>query len=209
MIATVLRARLSRSGKTRSGLAEDDNATGLCGEVGADASQRDPGVGLRQRRSVVDPVADHGDATPRRASLLDPASLVRRQEFRGDGVGVDPLRHRPRGRLAVAGQDGDLLDLQVPEVVDHIVGFGADRVVDADDARHLAIDRDDQRSLTACIELAQDLLDVRIQREIPCSASRRRFPTRTAWTSWPGAAHRAWTPAPGNTVASIGSTNSS
>ena len=81
-----------------------------------------------------------------------------------DGVGVHPLRHRPGRRLAVAGQDRDLLDLQVPEVVDHVVGFRPDRVVNADHARDLAVDRDDQRGLAARIELGQDRLGGRIER---------------------------------------------
>ena len=80
-----------------------------------------------------------------------------------DRVGVHPLGHGPGRRLAVAGQDRDLLDLQVAEVVNHVVGFGPDRVVDADHARDLAVDRDDQRGLAAPIELGQDRLGGRIE----------------------------------------------
>ena len=94
------------------------------------------------------------------------------------GVGVNPLGHRPGGRLAVAGQDRDLLDLQVAEVVDHVVSFRADRVVDADHARDFAVDRDEQRGL-ARASSSPRIASVDASSSIPASASSRRLPTMT------------------------------
>ncbi len=123
------------------------------------AAERDPRVGLGQGRGVVDAVADHRDLAARAAPLLDPPRLLGRQQLRRDGVGVDLLRHRAGGRLAIAGQDRDLADLQVPQVVDDVVRLGADRVVDSDGARDGPVHRHEHRRLAPRIDLGQQLQD--------------------------------------------------
>ena len=70
--------QLHQVGQDAQRLAQDDEVAGLGRQVGADAAQGDPGVGPRQRRGVVDPVADHGHPPARRLSLLDPPRLVGR-----------------------------------------------------------------------------------------------------------------------------------
>ena len=77
-------------------------------------------------------------------------------------LGVHLLGDGPRHRLAIAGQDRDLLDLQVPQVVNHVMGFGPDRVVNADHSRDFAVDRHDERRLSPRVEVIQNRLDRRI-----------------------------------------------
>ena len=134
MIATVLRDSSTRSGQDAQRVAQEDQVAGLGGEVGADAAQRDAGVGLGQGRGVVDAVADHRHSPPGLLPLLDPPRLVGRQQLR-----LRPSRRGPssprRARPARDRRSGSRSpDLQVLQVVDHVVGFGPDRVADADHA---------------------------------------------------------------------------
>ena len=69
--------------------------------AGAD---RDPEIGLRQRRCVVDPVSDHGDDL---AGLLKPlhlSRLVARVHLGEHALDPDLAGDAPRGRLRVAGE---------------------------------------------------------------------------------------------------------
>jgi hypothetical protein len=59
--------------------------------VGACHSHRDPDVGLREGRRVVDAVADHGDHMARPLKLADGLNLLGRQQL---GAALDPERAR-------------------------------------------------------------------------------------------------------------------
>ena len=133
--------QLHQVGQDAERLAEDDEVARLGREVGADAAQGDPGVRPGQRRGVVDPVADHRHPPARRLPLLDPARLVGREQLGRDGLDVRLLRDGLRGAGAVAGQDRDLGDLQVLQVVDDVVRLGPDGVAGADQPDDLAVER--------------------------------------------------------------------
>ncbi len=78
---------------------------------------------------------------------------------------MNPLRDRAGRRLAVARQDRDFLDSQVAQVMDHVVRFGANRVMDSDDSGDLTIDRHDHGGLAMRIKLAQHHLGRGIERD--------------------------------------------
>ena len=74
--------------------AHERDVAGLDRDV-APGADRDADVGLRERRRVVDAVADHGDDPP---FILQPANLVAlpfRQHARDDAVDAGDARDRP------------------------------------------------------------------------------------------------------------------
>ena len=73
------------------------------------------------------------------APLLDPLGLAGRRELELDLLDMNLLRDRTRRRRAVAGQDGQVCEPQVLQVVDHIVGRPPHPVASTDHAQHLAV----------------------------------------------------------------------
>ena len=90
--------------RRRAQVARDEgDVAGFDRNVGAGAD-RDPEVGLGERRSVVDAVADHGDDL---AGLLQPAHLghlVLGVHLREHALDPDLVRDPLRRRARVAGQ---------------------------------------------------------------------------------------------------------
>ena len=77
------------------------------GDVGA-AADGEADIGLRQRRGVIDAVADHSHARAFRLHLLDRARFIRRQHFRHDALNADFAGDCGGGLLIVAGDEGDV-----------------------------------------------------------------------------------------------------
>ena len=84
-------------------VAEQDHVGGADRDVGA-GSEGEPEVGRRQRRGVVDAVADHGHLTARRLERRDDGGLAVRQRAGDDLVDAGRTGHGPRGGLVVPGQ---------------------------------------------------------------------------------------------------------
>ncbi len=125
-----------------------------------DATEGQADVGRRQSRGVVDPVADHGDDPPLDLPGRDPVGLADRRQAGLDLLDMNLLRHRPRGRLAVAGQDRQVLEAEMFQVVDDVVRLEADPVASPDrpdDSRPL---RDEQGRLPRVVQPLQGGLDL-------------------------------------------------
>ena len=110
MTATVRAGQLDQRRQVAQRIAQDDQIARLGREVGADPAERDPGVGLRQGRGVVDAVADHRHFPARLLLFLDPPGLVGRQELGQDRLDVNLPGDAPRHRLAIAREQGDLAE---------------------------------------------------------------------------------------------------
>ncbi len=92
--------------------------------------------------------------------------------------------------------------------MDHVVRFGADRVVDSDHAGDLAVDRDEQGGLAQRIELAQHRLGCGIERD-PGLGEQSAVADEDRVVRLAGRCIRPCTPAPGRTVTSRGSASGS
>ncbi len=122
----------------------DDCVGGLGGDGRAGGAHRDPEVGHRERRSVVDAVADHDHGSQHWVGG-DPADDL--ELVLGGLLGVDAvdaeLATDPLGdRAAVARDHRDMPDPLGAKPVDDPVGVGAQLVGHHDHAGHAAIDRD-------------------------------------------------------------------
>ena len=83
--------------------AEQRDARGFHGDIGP-RPHRDPDVGRRERRGVVDAVAGHGDDTAFFPQTFDCLALVLRENLRLDFRNAELARHGLRRRSIVAGE---------------------------------------------------------------------------------------------------------
>ena len=135
------RDRRTAVGTPRELVADQRDVRGLEGDVRAGAD-RDPEVGLRQRRRVVDAVADHRDDRPGRLQLGDASRLVARQDLGQDPVGADADlgTDRLRHRASVAGDHPDL-EVRRAQRRDRLGRSGLDRVGQADEPDDRSVPR--------------------------------------------------------------------
>ena len=206
MIATVLRDSSTRSGRTRSGSPRMIMSPASAARSAPMPPRAMPASACGQRRGVVDAVADHGDlppgrrAAPRSSGPCRPAAAPRRRCRRGPAW-------RPPARPARGRRSGSRSRLIFRCRRSWITSCASrpDRVVDADHAGDRAVDRDDQRGLALRVELAQRVpRRPRLERD-PVLGEESPVADQDAMRGSPlGPVHRAWTPAPGSTVASIG-----
>ena len=89
----------NRLGKRGERVAQEDDRAGLGRQVAADAGERQPDVGPRQGRGIVDAVADHGHDAPVALASLDPVGLGRRSELGLDLLDMNLSGDGPRRRL--------------------------------------------------------------------------------------------------------------
>jgi len=119
---------MQRGGHVERVGTHQDDVGGLDRHVGAGAD-RDAEVGPRQRRGVVDPVADHRHPAPGALQLGDLRRLVLRQYLRDDGVDAE-LSGDPFGGGAVVAGEHDDLDIQLVQRIDRGRGGGPGRIRD-------------------------------------------------------------------------------
>ena len=81
------------------------------------AADRNADLRRGQRRRVVQAIADHRDRVAVRGGVLDALQLFFRQQAGGYVVQPDLMRNGFRGALAVAGQHGNLRDLQMLQLM--------------------------------------------------------------------------------------------
>ena len=98
-------------------------------------------VGRRERRRIVDAVAHHDDPAARGAHLLHHGVLVL-----GQKVGPELVDTRCRGDaacgvLVIAGEHDDVLKAELVQLAQSLGHAGLERVLDADNALELAVDR--------------------------------------------------------------------
>ena len=147
---------------------DQGHARAFHGDIGA-GSHGDPHLGLRQRRSVVDPVARHGHEPAGFLETLDVRALVLRQHFGDDFVDPELFRHRLGRRAAVSGQHHDphAFGVQLPDSL----GAGRlDGIGDAEASCELAVHRDKQRAGHRIDPVTST----------PASCMKARFPTATS-----------------------------
>ena len=125
MIRIVCRARRIVSGSGTERVAHQDDRAGLGGDVGADAAQGEPDIGQRQRRGVVDAVADHGHDAALVLAAWTHSALSAGVSSASTCLTWTFLATAARGRGAVAGEDGQVLEAQVLQVVDDVVRLAA------------------------------------------------------------------------------------
>ena len=107
---------------------------------GSAVADGDADVRRRQRRRVVDAVADHDDRAAGSALGLDEAGLVLRQDLRAVIVHADLLGDRLCGAFAVAGEHDRAPDAEGAQRSHDRAGLLAQRIGDADHGRELAAD---------------------------------------------------------------------
>jgi hypothetical protein len=133
-------------------IAEQDHIGGADRHVGPGA-EGEPEVGGGQRRAVVDAVADHCHPVPARAQSGDDGCLAGRQRARYDLVDARRGRDRPRGRLAVPGQQ-DGAQAEFAQSRDGRRRRGLDGVGHREGAHDGAIPADQHRGAARLLPLA-------------------------------------------------------
>ena len=121
-------AQAQRKRQFRQVVAHERDIGRLERGVAADGAHHDADIGGRQRRRVVDAVADHRHAAPPGAHGLDGFDLVVRQQLGTHGVHAHVARHARGGADPVARQHFDPRDAAFPEQVDHVARRLARRV---------------------------------------------------------------------------------
>ena len=113
-------------------------------------AHRNPDVGSRKRRGVVDPVAGHGDDPTFLPKAFDRLALVLRQNLRLDFSNAELAPNRFGGRAVVAGEHHDA-DAHCLERAKRIGRRRLDRIGDGDHAAGLAVERgeDHRRAIAA------------------------------------------------------------
>ena len=111
---------------------------GLDGDVGAGAD-REAEVGLRERRRVVDAVADHRDRVALRLQPLDLGHLPGRVDLGQHAVDPDLVRDLLGGLAGVAGQQ-HRCQAERLQLADRSGAGGLDRVADVQASRLDAVD---------------------------------------------------------------------
>ena len=119
----------------------DDHVGRLRRRRGASCAHGHADVGSRQRRRVVDAVADHGHAAGSPDSLgVDGLDLLGRGTLGQHAVHAQRRGDRLGDRRMVAGDHHDAPDACLPQQPQRPWGLGADGVLEHDDARELAAD---------------------------------------------------------------------
>ena len=122
--------------------ADQREVRGLDGDVGAGAHGQAE-VGLRERRRVVDPVADHGDDRALVLQPLDDVDLVGGQHL-GDDVArsIPTWRATACGGAAVVAGQQQRTQAERPQLCDGILRGVLHRVGDDHDAAHPSVPPD-------------------------------------------------------------------
>ena len=141
-----------RVGHAAQVVAEQDHVGGADRHVGAGA-EGEPEVGGGEGRAVVDAVADHRHPVPARSQPVDDGRLAGRQRARDDLVDARLGGDRPRGRLAVPGQQ-DRVQPERAQFGDGGGGRVLDRVGDRDRAADGAVPADQHRGAARLLPLA-------------------------------------------------------
>ena len=108
----------------------------------APGSHRDPDVGRRERRRVVEPVPHHDDDAVL-ALGLDGLDLLVGGAFGQDPVDPEGSPDRLRHVRMIPGDHHDALDARSSERADHSRRIRSDRVVDHEGAGHLPVHADE------------------------------------------------------------------
>ena len=119
----------------------------------------------RQRRGVVDAVADHRHALAGRLQRLDLVGLPLGAHLGEHAVDAEQPADRRAGAPVVAGDHHDRL-AQPPQRVDRLAGVGLDGVGDGDEPRDLPVDADEDRGAPRLLERREPRLgrrDVEVQ----------------------------------------------
>ena len=101
-----MRASVSACGDAGEVAAHQRDVGGLGGDVGA-RGHGDADIGLRQRRRVVEAVADHRDAAALALQPLDRVDLAVGQHLGDHLVDAGLPRDRLGGRAPIAGEHHD------------------------------------------------------------------------------------------------------
>ena len=139
-------AKTNRLGDPAKIAFDQRDARALHGHVGAGA-HRNPDFGFAQGGRIVDAVAGHRDVLALAPQLLDMGHFSGGFNFRFNGVDAERFRDRGGGAAVVAGQHHDA-QTECVKLADGLGGGGLDRIGDGDDARRLAVNRDEHRRLT-------------------------------------------------------------
>ena len=138
-------ADLDRRHNAHQAALDQRDVACLDGDVGAGADGESD-IGLRQRRCIVDAVADHADGLAFELQLLHLVRLVVGQHFGKHAIDADLARDGAARALVVAGQHDDF----DAEALQHRNGrfrVGLHGVGDRHEPGGLAVDRDIHRRL--------------------------------------------------------------
>ena len=139
-------------------LAHQDHRAGLGRDVGPGDGGRDPHVGQGEGGGVVDAVAHHRHDAPFLPAPLDPLGLVGGGQLGLHVLDVDLLRHRARWGGAIAGQDGQVFEAEMFQLVDDVERLGPHAVARADHTGDPPIDGHEQGRLARGVERVEGLL---------------------------------------------------
>jgi len=129
---TGLSSELDEEWDAREVVVHERDAGGVCGDVGAHEPHGDADIGLGEGWPVVDAVADHHDFVSGLDERLDLVVFFFWEALGLDGVDADGDADAFGDTEAISGEDGDLFDAQVSEVLDDVFGVGLDGVFEAD-----------------------------------------------------------------------------
>jgi len=153
-------------------VAHQHDVGGLRRDVRSRRAHGNADVRLRQRRRVVDAVAQHGDFQARCLHLSNALHLLVGQQFGGNVRDARPLRHDLRGVLSISRQQRDMGNAHPLQFRHCLSSICSEGILCADDANNGlriaycvgAPHRHKDRSVSLVVELSQRVLSRLVKR---------------------------------------------
>src|SRR5207248_2121744 len=127
-----LARQLNQEGQTPQIIVHERDGRAVDGDFAAGRAHRDAHVAGRQRRRVIDAVADHGDPVTAAFHLAHKLDFVLRETLADDFLAADLARDARGDRLAITRNHRDAPDLVLFQPGQRLARFGARLVLQAD-----------------------------------------------------------------------------